>query len=114
MANFICFTGHAGGGEDKFVVRIDELSAVNLSKATGARASAAITLIGSSGGVQLCSFANRNRTFRSLQRHLGVRLPRLLALWSTASTERLRRLGVPQDEICLREIPCRIANERGT
>ena len=61
----------------RFVFRLEELTAVNLSKAAHVRASAAITFVGPGGGVQLCGFTNRNRAFRALQTHLAARVPRL-------------------------------------
>ena len=64
MSNHFCFVGAAGAAEGRFVLRLEQMANLHISKAVGVRASAAVTLVGPEGGVQFCGFSNRNRAFR--------------------------------------------------
>ncbi|KAL3933676.1 MAG: hypothetical protein SGPRY_000185 [Prymnesium sp.] len=112
-SSYLCFLGSSVGGESHLAIRLSELSNLHVSKAVGVRGSSAITLVGPAGGVQLCSFANRNRTFGSLQRQLAGRLPHLAEQWRTKYVKKLGEWGVGEDELCLHEMGCCIDGERG-
>ena len=91
------------------VKEITSMHKTQVASIKGAAISINTTSSAASGAaaLQLCSFANRNRAFASLQRHLTASLPHLAARWQTPSSATLQRqFGLPASELPLHEFPC--------
>ena len=108
----LCFLSTMLGREVRRLVDVKEITSMHKTQVAsikGAAISINTTSSAASGAaaLQLCSFANRNRAFASLQRHLTASLPHLAARWQTPSSATLQRqFGLPASELPLHEFPC--------